>query len=312
MSITCGSAEGCSRFTAIELRLMIFTHHLPLSLRQACGVSHTNKAGPNNSAVGISKTLTEENRRTTIKKALDSPDGGTERMNKAICFVDDDEDEVRRFRESMQGRYVVGAATTLDKALSDLVERRASKPDLFLLDLYYGPETSQEMRGKIAAADEKLTGLETEMRALLLEAKQSPEGGFHLAEEVNKRFPRVPRVFFSRKAFLSDALRAQERGFAVLEKPDPDSVDEGTAKQRYDAAFRRHSDQIGRAVDRIVNLNTWWVRNRQKVEGFLSGFFFFLLKVGWDFWKGNSLVLAAAVWFLAAVTIGYALFLKRP
>jgi len=38
----------------------------------------------------------------------------------------------------MKDHYIVGAGPTLDKALAELEEQRVKKPDLFLLDLYYG------------------------------------------------------------------------------------------------------------------------------------------------------------------------------
>jgi len=59
-------------------------------------------------------------------------------MKKAVCFVDDDADELHRFSEFMKDHYIVGAGPTLDKALAELEEQRVKKPDLFLLDLYYG------------------------------------------------------------------------------------------------------------------------------------------------------------------------------
>lgn len=234
---------------------------------------------------------------------------------KAVCFVDDDGDEVRRFREFMRDHYIVGAGTTLVKALDELHEQRVGKPDLFLLDLYYGPETSAAMREEIATLDEQLSAREAEMRELLDRAGQSQQGGFNLADEVQRTHPGVPCVFFSRKAFLEDALRAQDRGLPVLQKPDPDANDGDAAKSaRYDSAFKRHAVHIARSLDRKITLNTWWVRNRQKVESFAMGFFFFLLKVGWDFWKGDAHVLAALIWFVSLglfVVAGYGLFFKR-
>jgi len=96
-------------------------------------------------------------------------------MKKAICFVDDDEDELSRFRENMDSRYIIGAGADLDAALNQLESNRVEKPDLFLLDLYYGPTVEVTLRNRIQEADKKLTAMEDEIRALLLEAKQSPE-----------------------------------------------------------------------------------------------------------------------------------------
>jgi len=222
---------------------------------------------------------------------------------KSVCFVDDDKDEIRHFRQFMGDRYIVGTGTTLDDALQDLKNRKVRKPDLFMLDLYYGPDTPEEMRKDIAAADEKLSDAEAALRALLVKAGQSPNGGFTLAAEVQARYPRIPRVVFSRKAFLKDALRAHEVGLPLLEKPDPDATDKGTTSERYDAAFRRHSNQIFEFVDGIINRNRWLVRNRPRIEGFIMGFFFFVLKIVWDFFQGSagSQLQAGAVGVLVGV-----------
>jgi hypothetical protein len=235
-------------------------------------------------------------------------------MKKAVCFVDDDADELHRFREFMKDHYIVGAGPTLDKALAELGDQRVRKPDLFLLDLYYGPHSNKAKRGQIAELDGQLSALEAKMRALLTEAGQSPQWGFELAGEAHKRFPGIPRVFFSRKAFLEDALRAQKEGLPLFEKPDPTADDIGaTDEERKDVAFKRHAEQIRRSLDGRINLNTWWVRNRQKVESFSTGFFFFLVKIVWDFWKGSAHFSQSEVfvWVALLVIACYALFFKN-
>lgn len=233
-------------------------------------------------------------------------------MKKAVCFVDDDADELDRFRVSMQNDYIVGAGPTLDKAIDELRAQRVKKPDLCLLDLYYGPHTNEAKRAEIGALDGQLSALEAKMRALLVEAGQSPQGGFDLAGEVQKRFPGIPRVFFSRKAFLEDALRAQKEGLPLLEKPDPTAEDIGaTEKERKDSAFQRHAEQIRRFLDGRINLNTWWVRNRQKVESFATGFFFFFVKIVWDLFKGNTHVTEVFIWVGLLLVACYALFFRN-
>lgn len=233
-------------------------------------------------------------------------------MKNAVCFVDDDAEELSRFHETMNDHYIVGAGTTLDNALDELKAQRVKKPDLFLLDLYYGPQTNTAKRAEIADLDDQLAALERKMRALLIEAGQSPQGGFDLAGEAQKRFPGIPRVFFSRKAFLEDALRAQKEGLPLLEKPDPSADEIGaTEKERKDEAFKRHAEQIGRWLDGRINLNTWWVRNRQKVESFATGFFFFFVKIIWDFSKGNAHLTELFVWTGLLLIACYALFFKN-
>jgi hypothetical protein len=233
-------------------------------------------------------------------------------MKKSICFVDDDQDEIRRFRDSMGARYILGAGVTMDQATQELRQNRVAKPDLILLDLYYGKLTDDATRTELMAADVELSKMETRVRALLLKAGQSPEQGFELADEVQKRFPGVPRVFFSRKAFLDDALRAQKKGLPLLEKPDPDPDEKGaTLPEKYDEAMRRMANQIAISLDGVINLNSWWVRKRPVIQGFVSGFFFFLVKIGLDLWKTNAQVFAGLVWAISAALLIYVFLGKR-
>jgi hypothetical protein len=202
-------------------------------------------------------------------------------MQKSVCYVDDDKDEIRRFRNTFQDRYILGTGTTLTDALSDLRDKRISKPDLFLLDLYFGPIPKDDERRKMLEADAKLTEQEHEVRQLLAAFGQRPEGGFSLADDAARRCPRVPRVFFSRKAFLEDALKAQEKGLPVLEKPDP------VGGEDHDTALKRNAQEIIRKIDQIIHQNSFWVRHRQRIEGFIGGvlvtIFVSIVKFGWVF-----------------------------
>ena len=197
---------------------------------------------------------------------------------KKICYVDDDPAEIKRFKSAFQGRYVVGAGVTLDDAMKDL----ASKPDLFLLDLYYGPAISREQRKKIADADDEISAAEERLRILLLEADLSPEKGFDLAVAANRRFPRVPRVFFSRKASLVDALKAQKTGLPVVEKPDPNELDSGSVEDRYNAAMKRSAEDLKREFDDIMDRQSWWGQNHAWFSGLAFGFLFFFVQIMWD------------------------------
>jgi hypothetical protein len=66
-----------------------------------------------------------------------------------LCFIDDEDTELQLGRANLSEYFHIGVGTTITKALSDLGRR---KPDLFLLDMYYGPQTSQEQRESIAKA----------------------------------------------------------------------------------------------------------------------------------------------------------------
>ena len=195
---------------------------------------------------------------------------------KAICYVDDDVDEIKRFRDNLGKDYIVGAGTTLTVALNELSQQRISKPDLILLDLYYGPRPDEAQRKLMLAADARLLEMEREVAKLLNASGQSPDQGFQLAAEAEMRCGRVPRAFFSRRAFLDDAMKVHEMGLRLLEKPDPGD------NETYDSAFERHADELKRKIDRIIYLNGFWVRNRQRIEGFLVGILGLVVKFGWD------------------------------
>jgi CheY-like chemotaxis protein len=197
-------------------------------------------------------------------------------MKKSICYVDDDEDEIKRFRDNLGSCYMLGTGTTLTAALDDLKEQRISKPDLILLDLYFGPRPDQNIRRKMLEADAELAAMERKVRELLIKSGQSPDEGFKLADEAARRCPRVPRALFSRRAYLEDAMRAHDIGLNLLEKPDPGPG------ESYDRAFTRHAEAVSRRIDRIIYLSGFWVRNRQRLEGFAVGLLGLVAKFGWD------------------------------
>jgi tetrahydromethanopterin S-methyltransferase subunit F len=206
-------------------------------------------------------------------------------MKKSVCYVDDDTDELRRFRNTFQDRYILGIGTTLDEALDDLRNKHISKPDLFLLDLYFGPTPKPDERRKMLEADARLTEQEDEVRRLLAGFNQKPDGGFSLAEDAARRCPRVPRVFFSRKAFLEDAMNAQEKGLPLLGKPDP------VGGENYDTALKRNAQKIISKIDQIIYQNSFWARQGQRIEGLIAGFisgvlvtiFVSIVTFGWGF-----------------------------
>lgn len=197
-------------------------------------------------------------------------------MKKSVCYVDDDQDEIKRFRDNLGDRYIIGAGTTLADALKELNKNHISKPDIFLLDLYFGPRPDEKKRRAMLKADEELVKMERKVRELLVSSGQSPKEGFSLAEEASATYPRVPRVFFSRRAFLEDVMEAEEKGLKLLEKPDPEDDED------YDGAFKRSADLIGGKIDRIIKLNGFWARYRGRIEGFLVGLLLFVVKIGWE------------------------------
>ena len=195
---------------------------------------------------------------------------------RTVCYVDDDEVEIDRFRRNLGKYYVIGAGTSLDAALDELNRNGIAKPDVILLDLYFGPLPDEKKREEMTKADVELAARERKVRQLCLDAGLTPEEGFKLADESKKRFRRVPRVFFSRRAFLEDAMRVREQGMELLEKPDPG---EG---ENYEIAYELHREAIKRKIDRIISLNTFWARYGQRIVSFLLGLVPFVLKVGYD------------------------------
>jgi hypothetical protein len=112
--------------------------------------------------------------------------------------------------------------------------------------------------------------------------------------------------------FLGDALHAQKEGLPLLEKPGATPEDIGaTEKEWKDSAFKRDTEQIRRFLDGRINLNTWWVRDRQKVENSATGFFFFFVKIVWDLFKGNTHSTELFVWVGLLIVACYALFFRN-
>jgi len=195
---------------------------------------------------------------------------------KSILYVDDDQAEIKRFRKNLGDRYIIGTGTTLQTAIRDLKDQRVTKPDLVLLDLYFGPEPKPAKRAEMLAADTELAELERKVRKLLLECGLKPEAGLDLAKDAAKLFPRVPRVFYSRRAFLEDALKANEIGSVVLEKPDPGPG------ETYDTVYPRYKEIIAEKLDAIIRQSSFWFRNRQRFEGIIIGLLGLAAKIAWD------------------------------
>jgi CheY-like chemotaxis protein len=197
----------------------------------------------------------------------------------SILYVDDDEAEIERFRKNLGDRYIIGAGTTLEAAIRNLKDQRVTKPDLILLDLYFGPDPEPAKRAEMLAADQELAEMERKVRTLLLACGLTPEAGFDLATDAAKFFPRVPRVFYSRRAFLEDASKANKIGLAVWEKPDP------APGETYDTAYTRYKKIIEGKLDAIIRQNGFWFRNHQRFEGIAIGLLGGIAKIAWDAWK---------------------------
>jgi DNA-binding response OmpR family regulator len=145
-----------------------------------------------------------------------------------LCVVDDDPEELRRFREYMETRFIIGAGTSLDAALEDLRRQGHSSPDLYVLDLYFpqGGTSTQEQLEDLANARKRLLDSHADFASLLAKLGQAPQGGFRLAGRLSRFGQRAPFVFFSRKATAEDVVQGLDIGaLRVIKKQDPTADD---------------------------------------------------------------------------------------
>lgn len=222
---------------------------------------------------------------------------------KRICFVDDDRLELARFSSALENHYDIGTGGTLDDAIQDLESKfKAKKPDLFLLDMYLGPSISEEDRAEIAKADYEVTKAEGKLRERLLKAGIVAEKGFELAEKVRTRFShaQIASAFFSRKAFLNDALAAQKKGLPVVEKPDPGPADKGSEEEQYNSAMNRSADLLREEFEGIISRASWWYRHRAVLSSFASGLCFVFVPM---FFEALSHTPSGLDWVRAAILL---------
>jgi CheY-like chemotaxis protein len=178
-------------------------------------------------------------------------------MSEAVCFVDDDPEEVRRFRRLLARRFLVGAGTSLPAALEDLRAQGRERPDVFALDLYFpdGEPNTENERSELARAWGRFLEAKAELAAVLERLRQSPEGGLALARRVGGEYPGVPVAFFTRKGTLEDAIAALEAGAAaIVKKPDPDERERAgwPTAEACDAALARELPQVVRGLERAL------------------------------------------------------------
>lgn len=190
-------------------------------------------------------------------------------QKRRICFIDDEQDELSRTSKVLSQHFTVGTGPDLDTATSSLHR----KPHVFLLDMYYGPETRRQDRARVAQKWQELCQAQRDFYDLLRSLGQSSKGGLKLAEHVRARYPGVPIVFFTRKGSLEDANEALSQGAkAVLKKPDSSSGQQDAAgvKNTLDAAMMAHKDELVRSLSHIIDSSRWWARHA-RLRGFVEG-----------------------------------------
>ncbi len=174
-----------------------------------------------------------------------------------LCFVDDDPEEVRRFRHLLGSRFHVAGGTTLEAALADLSARGLGSPDVFVLDLYFaeGSPSTEAERGELAEAWARFLEAKAQLGRVLRRLRQTPEGGLRLARRIREERPAVPIAFFTRKGTLEDAAEALDEGAAaILKKPDPDERERRawSGADALDAALARDLPRVVRGLERAL------------------------------------------------------------
>jgi CheY-like chemotaxis protein len=185
-----------------------------------------------------------------------------------ICFIDDDEKfEIRLFRDVFGEAFDIVAATDYFELKSQLDGRKGWMPDLFVLDLYFPcepvnqdeiealraePLSLENDNAEIRTAYRNYLGAKARLANILEVWNQNANGGLKLAEKVAADYPKIPIVFYSRKATLEDAVRclAAKNVWWVEKKPtgkDPAETIELTksAKQRIAHRFETVISKTG-------------------------------------------------------------------
>lgn len=140
-----------------------------------------------------------------------------------VCFVDDDEKfEIPLFRDVFGDTFDTVTATDYVELKSQIDSRKDWMPDLFVLDLYFprGPANRDEIEAlraeplslendnaEIRTAYRNYNRARERLQRVLDAWNQNANGGLKLAERVAADYPKVPIVFYSRKATLEDAVR---------------------------------------------------------------------------------------------------------
>jgi CheY-like chemotaxis protein len=208
---------------------------------------------------------------------------GNTMAKKAICFVDDDSDELVRFRKNLGNDFIIGAGTDINEARKDLqkqfelLQEKPRRPDLYLLDLYF-PKGSRpitkEQKLKLATAREAFLKAEAKFHAVLAELGQDAQGGLDCAQglidENRGAIRKVAFAFFTRKATAKDVINSYKLGaVAVIKKPDPNDPNniEGSLIDAYDLAFEQSKTDIKREIVGAIDRSNWKTRHKEFIMG---------------------------------------------
>ena len=197
---------------------------------------------------------------------------------RSLCFVDDDPDELARFKQAMSAEYLVGVGTDPTRALDDLHRVQGGKRvDLWVLDMYYprqGANTRDEL-DKLGRAWDAFRRAEIAFQRVLSDLGQNIDGGLKVAHDVKSQggLSTTPFVFFTRKGSVFDAVTAFEQGaLTVVKKPDPrGDFDTANRKEAYDKAMIEDRDSLIRTFNRAITNANFWIRHKAHFQGFIVG-----------------------------------------
>jgi DNA-binding NtrC family response regulator len=195
----------------------------------------------------------------------------------SICFIDDSDHELRRFRENLESRFKIGTGRTLDDALANLRKQGYEEPDLFVLDMYFpeGPPNTEQQLTELHAAWTKYRTAHAEFMSTLGRLGQTTAGGEDLADQIRKRYGSPKYVFMTRKGTLEQGLRALRRGaLDIIKKPDP-NITEAEGKsltEAEDEAFRNRSPEIAAEILNAIRKTNWWWKHQEAFWAAVVGF----------------------------------------
>ena len=203
----------------------------------------------------------------------------------SLCFVDDDENELNRFKKAFESEFYVGIGTDLGKAEANLTaglpRRRYNfwrrKVTFYVLDMYFptGTTNTPEQRAKLAKAWGDCCKANRQLKTVLAELHQTFDGGRELAARVMRRgLLRKPAfVFFTRKGNIEDGILAYEqvKPMAVIKKPDPWDENDMSEEAKDDALFRS-CDTIAKKLQSAIDTAGFFYQHKETVLASLISF----------------------------------------
>lgn len=203
------------------------------------------------------------------------------KKNKIICFIDDDENELERFRKIMENDYNCIIGQSYKDCVAKLENAGLKKPHLWIVDLFFPKEGNQNSLEEIQEMNDRYAKLRKEtldFRNYLNNINQDNEGGLRLLERCKKNY-HAPVIMFTRKGTLDDAILCMDKGAdAILRKPMPDKWSENRNEQK-DALDQAMLDCKKNLIDKfeeVIERNKWWHRYKAKltfVVGTVLGYF---------------------------------------